>query len=103
VANAGAGGPASDLTPTPEPPSAQSRFEQAERLERSAPERALELYRGVAAENGAWGMNALFAAARLQAERGAEPEARALLAEYVARYPLGPNVSDARRMLERMP
>jgi hypothetical protein len=82
--------------------SAQSRFEQAERFERSDPAHALEIYREVAAANGPWGMNALFAAARLQAERG-RPEARALLAEYVARFPQGPNVSDARRMLDRIP
>jgi hypothetical protein len=80
--------------------SAQARFERAERFERSDPERALTLYRDVAADSGPWAMNALFASARLQADRGATTEAKALLGEYIRRYPQGPNAADARRMLD---
>ena len=87
----------------PDPTSPQSRFERAERLERSDPDRALSLYREVAADYGPWAMNALFAAARLQAERGANPDARALLTAYIGRYPRGPNAGDARRMLGGSP
>jgi hypothetical protein len=87
----------------PDPTSPQSRFEGAERLERSEPDRALSLYREVAADYGPWAMNALFAAARLQAERGAAADARALLTAYISRYPQGPNAGDARRMLGGTP
>jgi hypothetical protein len=47
-------------------------------------------------------MNALFAAGRLQAARGARADALALLSEYVMRYPQGPNAHDALRILDRL-
>jgi hypothetical protein len=94
--------PSPALQAVVESTSPQSQFEQAERCERTDPTRALEMYRAVAAESGPWAMNALFAAGRLQAERGARSQARALLGDYVARYPQGPNASDARRMLDRL-
>jgi hypothetical protein len=46
-------------------------------------------------------MNALFAQARLELERGNRAEGQRLLADYLARYPHGPNARDARRLLSR--
>lgn len=91
-----------DVTPpAPPPPSPQQIFEQASKLERSDPARALALYRQLAAQGGAWGMNALFAAGRLEFDRGNRGAARQLLNEYLARYPRGPNAADARALLDR--
>ena len=89
--------------PDGDAPSAQDRFERAERLERTDAVRALALYRGLAAESGPWAMNALFAAARMQLVRGSHGEGRTLLTEYLRRYPQGPNAGDARRLLGHAP
>jgi hypothetical protein len=92
-----------DVTPpAPPPPSPQQLFEQASKLERSDPGRALAIYRQLASQGGAWGMNALFAAGRLEFDRGNRGAARQLLGDYLARYPRGPNAADARALLDRM-
>ncbi len=94
--------PAPTTEPPPAPPSPRQLYEQAAQLERSDPSRALGIYRQLAAAGGAWGMNALFAQGRLEADRGNRGEARRLLNEYLSRYPRGPNAADARALLDRL-
>jgi hypothetical protein len=83
-------------------PSPRDQFEAAARLEASQPARAIELYRQVAASGSAWAPNALYALARLDADRGDAAEARRLLQEYLLRYPRGANAQDARELLDRL-
>jgi FecR protein len=77
-------------------PSPRDRFEIASHLERTEPGRAIALYAQLAAGGGSWGANALFAEARLEADRGRHEEARRLGAQYLSRFPNGPNAADAR-------
>lgn len=78
-----------------------TRFEQASALERKEPDRALGLYRAISREgSGSWNQNALFAAARLQADRGQKEGAIASLEEYLRRYPSGANADDAKSLLK---
>jgi hypothetical protein len=81
------------------PPSPRDRFEAAARLERTDPARAVALYAQLAAGGGSWGANALFAQARLEADRGRGAEARRLAEQYLSRFPKGPNAADARVLL----
>ena len=91
------------VLPPPSPsPSPRQLYEQAAQLESRDPSRALAIYRELAAAGGAWGMNALFAQGRLQADRGNRGEARRLLNDYLSRYPRGPNAADARALLDRL-
>jgi FecR protein len=82
--------------------STQRRFEQAARLERSDPARALALYRSIGSGADSWAQNAHFAQGRLEAARGSRAEARRVLTAYLARYPQGANADDARAVLERL-
>jgi len=82
-------------------PPAQDLYEEATRLEASNPDRALAIYRGLASGSGPWAANALYAAARLQVERGRRGAARQLLGEYLARFPHGPNARDARDLIDQ--
>lgn len=91
-----------DEAPPAPSPTPQQLFEQATKLERNAPDRALATYRELAGKGGAWGMNALFAAGRLEADRGHRAAARELLRRYLERYPGGPNAADARAVLDHM-
>jgi hypothetical protein len=88
--------------PIPKLPSPRDQFEQAEALERTDPDRAIAQYDRLARGNGPWSDNALFAEARLQADRHKTPEAKQLLEEYLRRYPTGPNAEDARALLSHM-
>lgn len=82
-------------------PTIATRFEQASALERKEPERALALYRALAREgSGSWNQNALFAAARLQADRGQKEGAIATLEEYLRKYPHGANAEDAKSLVK---
>ena len=82
---------------------AQQRYETAARMEARDPVSALSLYRQLAHDGSdAWSANALYAAGRLQADRGASVEARALLQEYLARFPHGLNAPDAHDLLRRL-
>ncbi len=78
--------------------SSRERYERALTLEASEPEAALAIYREVAAGDDSWAMNALYAEARLEHERGYKDLARKRLAEYLQRYPSGPNANDAREL-----
>jgi hypothetical protein len=82
--------------------SPRDQYEAASRLEAEQPAAAITLYRELAHQGGAWGENALFAVGRLEADRGDQEEARRLLREYLARYPLGPNANDAHQLLDRL-
>jgi hypothetical protein len=77
------------------------RFEQAAAHEASDPERALRIYRGLAAEQGAWAANALYAMGRLEMDRGHAQTARRLLQRYIDEYPNGANAADARALVAR--
>jgi hypothetical protein len=77
-------------------------YEAAERLEPTDPAAALAGYRRLMAGSDGWSANALYAAARLEADRGDHGAARGLLRAYLAKYPHGPNASDARDLLERL-
>jgi hypothetical protein len=83
-------------------PTMREAYESATRLEASRPDQAVSIYADLAVRGGPWGMNALFAEGRLQADRGRRDEARRLLTDYLARYPYGPNAEDARQILERL-
>jgi hypothetical protein len=82
-------------------PAPQALYETAANVEASDPARALATYRELAHGSGPWAANALFAEARLEADRGARGSARRLLEEYLARFPHGANAHDARQMLDR--
>lgn len=92
--------PAARAAPVPVP-SSRERFESAAALERRDPDRALALYRELAAGSDAWAANALYAQARLELELGRRAAAKRLLAEYLRRFPRGPNAEDARELLAR--
>ena len=81
---------------------AQEQYESASKLEATQPEEAIGLYRELAKHGGPWGMNALYAEGRLQADRTHRDDARRVLQEYLSRYPAGPNAEDAKRLLERL-
>jgi hypothetical protein len=85
--------------PPTRPLSARDRFEAAARLERTEPTRAVAQYAELAAGGGSWAANALFAEARLEADRGHGVQARRLAAQYLSRFPSGPNAADARVLL----
>src|SRR5581483_4214061 len=84
------------------PPPSGERYGEAQRLEATRPDDALVIYRELAGGTGPWAMNALFAAGRLEAERGHRESARRLLREYEARFPTGPNIDDAQRLIVEM-
>ncbi|HEY8077962.1 MAG TPA: FecR domain-containing protein [Labilithrix sp.] len=86
-------------TATPARMSDQATYEQAAKSERSDPDSAMAAYKRLAAGGGPWAATSLFAAGRLASERGRRDDARALLEQYVARYPNGSNAEDARRLL----
>jgi len=81
------------------PPTPRETYESASRIEASHPDHAIEMYRDLAAKGGPWGMNALFAEGRLEADRGQKGDARRALEDYLSRYPSGPNADDARELL----
>jgi hypothetical protein len=86
----------------PVPPSAQSRYEAAERVERSDPASALRTYLDLGRGSDAWAQNALYAAGRLDADRGARQDAVRLLEEYLRRFPRGSNAQDARALRDSL-
>jgi hypothetical protein len=81
----------------------QQAYEQAARSEAKTPAEAMATYRRLAAGGGPWAAPSLFAAGRLAHDRGDTAAARALLRQYLDRYPNGPNADDARRLLDGVP
>jgi hypothetical protein len=96
---------AAALAPAPEVGaprrSVQVLFELAAQLELKDPPAALRIYGELAAgpDGDGWAASALFASARLEAERGQEARARDLAAAYLRRFPAGPNAADARALI----
>lgn len=82
--------------------SAQAQFEAAASLEKRDPEAALGRYAALARGSDGWAANALYAAGRLEADRHERGDAQRLLAEYLRRFPDGPNAQDARALLEAL-
>ena len=80
----------------------RERFQSAAALEVRDPLAAARIYRELASGSGPWAANALFAEARLSAERGQQDAAQALLSVYLERFPGGPNADDARALLGRL-
>jgi len=78
------------------------RFAAATAIEAGNPAAALTEYRKLAAGDGPWAANALYAAARLYAERHDKAAARAAAEEYLHRFPRGVNAADARSLLDRL-
>ena len=89
-------------TAAPSAPSPRERYDRAITLEASRPDEALSIYRELAGGEGSWAMNALYAEARLELERGEKDSARKLFAEYLRRYPSGPNANDARELSAKL-
>jgi hypothetical protein len=83
--------------------SEQALFELAAQLEVRDPTAALRIYGELAGGADGWAASALFASARLEAERGQTPQARALCDSYLQRFPRGPNADDARGLLATSP
>jgi hypothetical protein len=99
--------PAATTTQAPAPPSStepssQQRYESAEQIERKDPDGALRAYLALARGEDAWAQDALFAAGRLQADRGAHADATRLLEEYLRRFPRGSNAQDARALRDSL-
>jgi hypothetical protein len=80
----------------------QDEFNAAAGIERKDPERAASIYRGLAASSSDWAPNALFALARLEAQRGHRAAAADSLRTYLVRYPRGMNADDARTLLQQV-
>lgn len=76
----------------------QAKFRQLEALEPRDPKAAIDGYLALSRGSSRWAERALFAAARLSADRK-EPRARLLLEIYLQRFPTGANVDDARTLL----
>jgi hypothetical protein len=92
--------PAPAEAPAPAPRrSVQVLFELAAQLEVRDPVAALRIYGELAAGDDGWAASALFASARLEAERGQAPRARQLCQAYLQRFPRGTNADDARTLL----
>jgi ferric-dicitrate binding protein FerR (iron transport regulator) len=93
-----------DASPKPGPRTAtgEDEFNAAARIERKDPDRAASIYQGLAASRSDWAPNALFALAHLEAQRGHRAPAAELLRTYLARYPHGLNVDDARTLLQQV-
>lgn len=79
----------------------QAKFEQLSIIEKSNPQAAITGYLEIAQRGSKWSANALFAAARLAADRN-DPRAEALLTSYLERFPTHANTDDARALLRRI-
>lgn len=86
--------------PAPKPPriDERARFEALAALEVADPRAAIAGYLALARGTSAWSQLALFAAARLAADRQ-DPRATQLLETYLRRFPRGANADDARELL----
>jgi hypothetical protein len=96
--------PQAPIEPAPTVPreaSRRERYEAASGLEGSDPSRAIASYLELGKGSDGWAANALYAAGRLELERGRAAQARNLLERYLARFPGGQNAQEARALLER--
>lgn len=79
----------------------QAKFEQLSVLEKRDPQAAITGYLEIAQRGSKWAPNALFAAARLAADRK-DPRAEQLLTGYLKRFPKHANADDALELLARL-
>lgn len=79
----------------------RAEYERLAALEPRAPEAAQRGYMALASGTSRWAGLALYAAARLAADRH-DRRAETLLGMYLQRFPSGPNAEDARRLLARV-
>jgi transmembrane sensor len=102
--------PSTQLPPTTQAPRAtqalvdrdHAEYDRLAALEPTSPEAALTGYLALARRASLWADPALFAAARLAADRR-DHRARALLELYLTRFPGGANALDARQLVARLP
>jgi hypothetical protein len=94
--------PAAPIASTEPAPSPRARYDRALTLEATRPDEAFAIYRDLATGNDSWAANALYAEARLELERGNKDNARRLFAQYLSRYPSGPNANDARELSAKL-
>jgi hypothetical protein len=83
----------------PDPDAA--KYHRLEQLEVKNPQAAIAGYLELSRGSSRWAERALFAAARLAADKK-QPRARALLEIYLTRFPSGANVDDARTLLDHI-
>lgn len=95
--------------PKPAPPKPASQvdtdeaaFHRLEALEARSPATAIDGYLELSRRSSRWAEPALYAAARLAADRK-QPRAKTLLEIYLRRFPAGANADDARTLLDRIP
>jgi len=104
IAVAPAPPPTIAAVPKPPAPSVkgaeQAEFERLTALEAKNPDAAIAGYVAMSRGTSAWASNALFAAARLAADRK-DPRARTYLQTYLRRFPEGNNAADAKSLLDR--
>ena len=79
-----------------------AKYHRLEQLEVRDPKAAIDGYLELARTSPRWAEPALFAAARLAADRR-EPRAKRLIDIYLTRFPNGANVDDARKLLDHSP
>ncbi len=79
-----------------------AKYHRLEQLEVRDPKAAIDGYLELARTSPRWAEPALFAAARLAADRR-EPRAKRLIDIYLTRFPNGVNVGDARKLLDLSP
>jgi hypothetical protein len=79
----------------------ERRFDRAASLESNDPAQALEVYLGLARGADAWAANALYAAARLELDRGDRSSGARLLEDYLERFPEGENSVDVQELRSR--
>lgn len=104
-----ASNPRRDLAPAPPTPTPlpatddieRREYERLARLEPTRPEEALTGYLTLARGTSRWSDLALFAAARLAADRK-DRRAESLLGRYLQQFPSGANAADARQLLARL-
>jgi hypothetical protein len=86
------------------PPSSDRErlFERAASLESADAPLALALYLSLASDSDDWAANALYAAARLEIDRGLHDAGAQHLTEYLVRFPRGENVLDVRGLRQRI-
>ncbi len=104
--SAGSAGPHAESTPKAEPAAPEvdrdgAEYDRLAALEPTSPPAALAGYLALARGTSRWAAPALFAAARLAADRH-EPRAETLLGIYLQRFPTGANAADARQLLARL-
>lgn len=88
--------------PTPPRSDREHLFERAASLESADAPLALAMYLSLASGHDDWAANALYAAARLEIDRGLSDAGAEHLTEYLARFPRGENIVDVRRLRQRI-